>query len=84
MPARDGQRTIARQRPLDCRFSRFAARFSSKLFAGFFFDSFFRSIPLLIGFPLDRVLRVVGVYAGPKQAVSPVLKTSYRGSMLVG
>ncbi|HVA41276.1 MAG TPA: hypothetical protein VNF49_11470 [Candidatus Binataceae bacterium] len=31
----------ARQRPLDSRFSRFAARFSSKVFAGFFFVRFF-------------------------------------------
>ena len=29
-------------------FSRFAARFSSNVLVGFFFDSFFRSIPLLM------------------------------------
>jgi hypothetical protein len=33
--------TTARQRPLAARFSRFAARFSSKVFAGFFFVCFF-------------------------------------------
>jgi hypothetical protein len=38
-PQRAGM--TARQRPLVCRFSRFAARFSSKVFAGFFFVCFF-------------------------------------------
>jgi hypothetical protein len=32
---------IACQRPLACRFSRFAVRFSSKVLAGFFFVCFF-------------------------------------------
>jgi hypothetical protein len=34
-------RIASRQRPRACRFSRFAARFSSKVFAGFFFVCFF-------------------------------------------
>ena len=38
-------RTISRAQPF---FSRFAARFSSKVFAGFFLVSFFLSIPLLM------------------------------------
>src|SRR5579863_448065 len=38
------------QRRFAC-FSRLAARFSSRLLAGFFFASFFRSIPLLMAGP---------------------------------
>lgn len=53
--------TSERQRPLICRFSRFAARFSSKVFVAFFFVSFFLSMPLLIGIPLVQ-LKVVRVY----------------------
>ncbi len=48
-PRRTSLRTSGTQRPLACRFSRFAARFSSNDLAGFFLFSFFRSMPLLIG-----------------------------------
>jgi hypothetical protein len=36
----------ANTQPLACFFSLFAARFSSSVLVGFFFSSFFRSIPL--------------------------------------
>lgn len=44
--------------PLFDFFSRLAARFSSKVLAGFFFVSFFRSIPLLItALPINAACR---------------------------
>jgi hypothetical protein len=47
-PPRADARGRLRDQPRLDFFSRLRARFSSKVFAGFFFCSFFRSIPLLM------------------------------------
>jgi hypothetical protein len=52
------RRRAGRAQPLACFFSFFAARFSSRVLVGFFFSSFFRSIPLpMIHSSFDQIQR---------------------------
>src|ERR1700677_531148 len=60
------RRRAGRAQPLACFFSFFAARFSSRVLVGFFFSSFFRSIPLpMIHSSFDQPFSVnSSLYAG--------------------